>query len=52
MLEMKLDVFNLTFVRRSAEIEAQRKKEQEPKSLWGNVSSWWSGNKPSTDPGE
>ena len=42
-LEKKLDVFNLTYIRRSAEIEAKKKKEQEPKSWWGGVSSWWGG---------
>ncbi len=49
-MEKKLDVFNLTYIRRSAEIEAKKKKEQQPKSWFGGVSSWWSGNKPQ-DPG-
>ncbi|CAF4508473.1 unnamed protein product, partial [Rotaria socialis] len=48
-LEKKIDVFNLTYIRRSAEIEARKKKEQEPKTWWGNVSNWWSGNKSSDD---
>ncbi|CAF0751812.1 unnamed protein product [Rotaria sordida] len=49
-LEKKLDVFNLTYIRRSAEIEAKQKKEQEPKTWWGSVSTWWSGNKHPDDP--
>jgi len=49
-LEKKLDVFNLTYIRRKAEIEAKKKKEQEPKTWWGGVSNWWGGNKPQ-DPG-
>ncbi|CAF1245225.1 unnamed protein product [Adineta ricciae] len=49
-LEKKLDVFNLTYIRRSAEIEARKKKEQEPKTWWGSVSNWWGGNKPHDDP--
>ncbi|CAF2933999.1 unnamed protein product [Rotaria sp. Silwood2] len=42
-LEKKLDVFNLTYIRRSAEIEAKKKKEQEPTTWWGSVSNWWGG---------
>ncbi|UJR10669.1 hypothetical protein I4U23_014864 [Adineta vaga] len=49
-LEKKLDVFNLTYLRRDAEIEARKKKEQEPKTWWGGVSNWWAGNKPNDDP--
>ncbi|CAF0895845.1 unnamed protein product [Rotaria sp. Silwood1] len=49
-LEKKLDVFNLTYIRRSAEIEAKKKKDKEPKTWWGGVSSWWSGNKPPDNP--
>ncbi|CAF3899768.1 unnamed protein product, partial [Rotaria magnacalcarata] len=49
-LEKKLDVFNLTYIRRSAEIEAKKKKEQEPKTWWGSVSNWWGGNKPQDNP--
>ncbi|CAF0869350.1 unnamed protein product [Rotaria sordida] len=49
-LEKKLDVFNLTYIRRSAEIEAKQKKQQEPKTWWGSVSTWWSGNKHPDDP--
>lgn len=50
-MEKKLDVFNLTYIRRSAEIEAKKKKEQEPKTWWGSVSNWWGGSKPHDDPG-
>ena len=50
-LEKKLDVFNLTYIRRSAEIEAKKKKEQEPGTWWGSVSNWWSGSKAKDDPG-
>ncbi|CAF4656530.1 unnamed protein product [Rotaria sp. Silwood1] len=50
ILEKKLDVFNLTYVRCAAEIEAKKKTEQESKTWWGGVSSWWSGNKPQDDP--
>jgi hypothetical protein len=50
-LEKKLDVFNLTYIRRSAEIEARKKKELEPKTWWGSVSNWWGGSKPQDDPG-
>jgi len=50
-LEKKLDVFNLTYIRRSAEIEAKKKKDQQPKTWWGSVSNWWGGSKPSDDPG-
>jgi hypothetical protein len=50
-LEKKLDVFNLTYIRRSAEIEARKKKELEPKTWWGSVSNWWGGSKPPDDPG-
>ncbi|CAF3586652.1 unnamed protein product [Adineta steineri] len=49
-LEKKLDVFNLTYIRRKAEIEAKKKKEQEPKSWWGGVTSWWGGNQPQDNP--
>jgi hypothetical protein len=49
-LEKKLDVFNLTYIRRSAEIEAKKKKEQQPKGWLGSVSNWWGGTKPQ-DPG-
>ncbi|CAF1279009.1 unnamed protein product [Rotaria magnacalcarata] len=49
-LEKKIDVFNLTHIRHSAEIEARKKKEQEPKTWWGNISNWWSGSKSSDDP--
>ncbi|CAF3380389.1 unnamed protein product [Rotaria sp. Silwood1] len=49
-LEKKLDVFNLTYIRRSAEIEAKKKQEQEPKTWWGSVSNWWGGNKHPDDP--
>ncbi|CAF0945953.1 unnamed protein product [Adineta ricciae] len=49
-LEKKLDVFNLTYIRRKAEIEARKKKEQEPKTWWGSVSNWWGGNTPKDDP--
>ncbi|CAF1265249.1 unnamed protein product [Rotaria sordida] len=49
-LEKKLDVFNLTYIRRSAEIEAKKKKDQEPKTWWGSVSNWWGGNKPEDNP--
>jgi len=49
-LEKKLDVFNLTYIRRSAEIEAKKQKDLEPKTWWGSVSNWWGGNKPQ-DPG-
>ncbi|CAF4190264.1 unnamed protein product [Rotaria sp. Silwood2] len=49
-LEKKLDVFNLTYVRCAAEIEAKKKTEQESKTWWGGMSSWWSGNKPQDDP--
>ncbi len=44
-------MFNLTYIRRSAELEAKKKKEQEPKSWFGGVSSWWSGAKPQDNPG-
>ena len=50
-MEKKLDVFNLTYIRRSAEIEAKKKKDQEPKTWWGSVSNWWGGSKPHDDPG-
>jgi len=50
-LEKKLDVFNLTYIRRRAEIEAKKKKDQEPKTWLGSVSSWWSGTKPQDNPG-
>lgn len=50
-MEKKLDVFNLTYIRRSAEIEAKKKKQQEPKTWWGSVSNWWGGSKPHDDPG-
>ncbi len=46
-----MDVFNLTYIRRSAEIEAKKKRDQEPKTWWGSVSNWWGGNKPPDDPG-
>ncbi|UJR35157.1 hypothetical protein I4U23_027926 [Adineta vaga] len=49
-LEKKLDVFNMTYIRRSAEIEARKKKEQEPKTWWGSVSNWWGGSKSQDDP--
>ncbi|CAF3939022.1 unnamed protein product [Rotaria sp. Silwood2] len=49
-LEKNLDVFNLTYIRRSAEIEAKKKKDQEPKTWWGSVSNWWGGNKPPDNP--
>lgn len=45
-----MDVFNLTYIRRKAEIEARKKKEQEPKTWWGSVSNWWGGNTPKDDP--
>jgi len=50
-LEKKIDIFNLTYIRRKAEIEAKKKKAQEPKGLWNSVSSWWSGSKPQDEPG-
>ena len=46
-----MDVFNLTYIRRSAELDAKKKKEQEPATWWGSVSNWWSGSKPADDPG-
>ncbi len=46
-----MDVFNLTYIRRSAELEAKKKKNQEPKTWWGSVSNWWGGSKPTDDPG-
>ncbi len=46
-----MDVFNLTYIRRSAEIEAKKKKEKEPKGWLGSVSSWWGGTKPQDNPG-
>ncbi|CAF1260195.1 unnamed protein product [Adineta steineri] len=45
-LEKKLNVFNLTYIRRSVEIEARKKEEQEPKTWQRNVSKWWSRNQP------
>ncbi len=45
-MEKKLDGFNLVFIRRKAELEAKKKKEKEPKSWFGGVTSWWGGNKP------
>ncbi len=50
-MEKKLDVFNLKYIRRSAEIEAKKKKEQVPVTWWGSVSNWWSGSKSQDDPG-
>ncbi len=50
-MEKKLDVFNLTYIRRRAEIEAKKKKEQEPKTWLGSVSNWWSSSKQEDDPG-
>ncbi|CAF1542330.1 unnamed protein product [Adineta steineri] len=49
-LEKKLDVFNLTYIRRSAEIEARKKEEQEPKTWRRNVSKWWNRNQPKDHP--
>ena len=49
-LEKKLDVFNLTYIRRTAEIEAKKKKEAEPKTWWGSVSNWWGGAAQQEDP--
>ncbi len=46
-----MDVFNLTYIRRSAELDAKKKKDQEPKTWWGSVLNWWSGSKPTDDPG-
>jgi len=45
-----LDVFNLTYIRRSAELEAKKKKDQVPQTWWGSVSNWWGGSKPQDDP--
>jgi hypothetical protein len=50
-LEKKLDVFNLTYIRRQAEIEAKKKKEKEPKTWLGSVSNWWSSSKQEDNPG-
>ena len=50
-MEKKIDVFNLTWIRRDAEIKAQKKKEEQPKGWFSGVSSWWGGAKPQNDPG-
>ena len=50
-LEKKLDVFNLTYIRRNAEIEAKKKKEKESPTWFGSLWRWWSGTKPQDNPG-
>ena len=44
-LEKKLDIFNLTYIRCCAELEARKIKEQEPQTWWESISQWWNGNK-------
>jgi hypothetical protein len=46
-----LNFFNLTYIRRSAELDAKKKKDQEPKTWWESVLNWWSGLKSNDDPG-
>ncbi|CAF1256037.1 unnamed protein product [Rotaria sordida] len=49
-LEKKLDVFNLTYIRQRAQLEARKKKEQKPKTLLENFSNWWNNKSSQTDP--
>ncbi|CAF4187784.1 unnamed protein product, partial [Rotaria sp. Silwood2] len=49
-LEKRLDVFNLTYIRQHAQLEARKKKQQEPKTLLKNFSNWWKKKSSQTDP--
>jgi hypothetical protein len=51
-LEKQIDVFNLIFIRRAAELEVRKKKaEQKQKSWWDKLHSWWSQNSDKDNPG-
>ncbi len=44
-MEKQIDIFNLIFIRRSAELEVRkRKEEQKQKSWWEKFHNWWSQN--------
>ncbi|CAF4795165.1 unnamed protein product, partial [Rotaria sp. Silwood2] len=49
-LEKKLDVFNLTYIRRCAEIEAKKRRDLEPETLWESIWNWWGGSEPADNP--